>query len=131
MKSHRIVNTTMVLNFMRSANAPIINRVTVTDGAVEFSNVRDHVNNRIDGINANAVMSDDRKVRITGSAKSGGQPLTFDINATAPAHPGERQNMPVELKLEAPGALSAPLSAKAEVRFNGPVVMINGVSGTR
>ena len=108
-------------------NAPTIERVRVTDGAVEFSNVRDRVNNRIDGINANAVMSDDRKLKITGSAKSGGQPLTFAI---APAHPGERQNMPVELKLEAPGLLQAPLSAKAEVRINGPVVMINGVSGT-
>jgi AsmA protein len=112
------------------ATTPTIERVRVTDGAVEFSNLRDRVNNRIDGINANAVMSDDRKVKITGSAKSGGQPLTFDISATAPAHPGERQNIPVELKLEAPGALQAPLSAKAEVRLNGAVMMINGVSGT-
>jgi AsmA protein len=112
------------------ATTPTIERVRVTDGAVEFSNLRDRVNNRIDGINANAVMSDDRKIKITGSAKSGEQPLTFDISATAPAHPGERQNIPVELKLEAPGALQAPLSAKAEVRPNGAVVMINGVSGT-
>ncbi len=112
------------------ADAPIINRVTVTDGAVEFSNVRDRVNNRIDGINAKAVMSEDRKVTITGRAKSGEQPLTFEIGAIAPAHPGERQNIPVEFKLEAPGTLQAPLSAKAEVRLNGAVVMINGVSGT-
>ncbi len=112
------------------ATTPIIERVRVADGAVEFSNLRDRVNNRIDGINANAVMSDDRKIKITGSAKSGEQPLTFEIDATAPAHPGERQNIPVELKLEAPGALQAPLSAKAEVRLNGAVVMINGVSGT-
>jgi AsmA protein len=112
------------------ANAATIDRVTVSDGAVEFSNLRDRVSNRIDGINASAVMSDDRKVRIGGSAKAGDQPLKFDINAIAPAHPGERQNIPVELKLEASGALQAPLSAKAEVRLNGPVVMINGVSGT-
>ena len=112
------------------ADAPIIDRVTVTDGTVEFSNVRDRVNNRIDGINAKAVMSEDRKVTITGRAKSGEQPLTFDIGAIAPAHAGERRNIPVELKLEAPGALQAPLSAKAEVRLNGAVVMINGVSGT-
>jgi AsmA protein len=111
------------------ATTPIIERVRVADGAVEFSNVRDRVNTRIDGINANAVMSDDRKIKITGSAKSREQPLTFDIDATAPAHPGERQNIPVELKLEAPGALQAPLSAKAELRLNGAVVMINGVSG--
>ena len=113
-----------------NTNAPIIDRVTVSDGAVEFSNPRDRVHNRIDGINVEAVMSGDRKVRITGSAKAGEQPLTFDINAVAPAHLGERQNIPVELKLEAPGALQAPLSARAEVRLNGPVVMFNGVSGT-
>ena len=72
----------------------------------------------------------DRKVKFAGSAKAGEQPLKFDINATAPARVTERQNIPVELKLEAPGALQAPLSAKAEVRLNGPVVMINGLSGT-
>jgi AsmA protein len=37
--------------------------------------------------------------------------------------------MPVELALDAPGVLQAPLSAKAEVRLNGSVVMINGVTG--
>ena len=111
-------------------DTPIIDRVTVSDGAVEFSNPRDRVHNRIDGINVEAVMSGDRKVRITGSAKAGEQPLKFDIGTTAPAHLGERQNIPVELKLEAPGALQAPLSARTEVRLNGPVVMFNGVSGT-
>ncbi len=112
------------------ATAPLIERVTVTDGAVEFFNLRDRVNNHIDGINAHAVMSDDRKVEITGSAKSGEQPLTFTIGAVAPAHPGERRNIPVELKIEAPGMLQAPLSARTEVRLNGAVLMFNGVSGT-
>jgi AsmA protein len=111
------------------AAAPTIDRVTVSDGAVEFSNLRDRVNNRIDGINAEARIGADRKVRITGGARAGEHPLKFEINAIAPAHPGERQNMPVELTLDAPGALQAPLSAKAEVRLNGPVLMINGLSG--
>src|SRR6202011_3051928 len=47
-----------------------------------------------------------------------------------PAPPMERQNIPVELTFDAPGALQAPLSAKAEVRLNGSVVMINGLTGT-
>jgi AsmA protein len=112
------------------ADALLIDRVTVTDGAIEFSNLRDRVTSRIDSINAKVVIDGDRKVKFTGSAKAGEQPLKFDINATAPVRLTERQNIPVELKLEAPGALQAPLSAKAEVRFNGPVVMINGLSGT-
>ena len=46
-----------------------------------------------------------------------------------PPPPIERQNIPAELKLDAPGLLHAPLTAKAEVRLNGSVVMINGVTG--
>jgi AsmA protein len=113
-----------------SEDAPAIDRVTVTDGAIEFSNLRDRVTNRLEGINVQAVMSADRKIRITGSAKAGEQPLKFDISATAAARLAERQNIPVELTFEAPGALRTPLSARAEARLNGSLVMINGVSGT-
>jgi len=110
--------------------APAIPRVTVTDGAVEFFHLRDRVNNRIDGINAQAVIGADRSIGITGSARAGGQPLKFELNAISPARLTERQNVPLELRLDAPGVLQAPLSAKAELRLNGSVVMINGVSGT-
>jgi len=47
-----------------------------------------------------------------------------------PAPPLERQTVPVELTLDAPDVLQAPLSGKAEVRLNGSVVMINGLTGT-
>jgi AsmA protein len=111
------------------ANAPTINRVTVTDGTMVFSNLRDRVENRIEGINAETLIGNDRKIRITGNARTGEHPLKFELKATAPAPPTERQNIPVELTLDAPGALQAPLSAKAEVRLNGSVVMINGITG--
>ena len=42
----------------------------------------------------------------------------------------ERQNIPLELSLDAPGLLRAPVSGRAEVRLNGTLVMINGLSGT-
>jgi AsmA protein len=112
------------------ANAPAIDRVTVTDGTMVFSNPRDRVENRLNGINADVRIGDDRKIKVTGSARMGEQPLKFEIKATAPAPPLERQNIPVELTFDAPSALQAPLSAKAEVRLNGSVVMINGVTGT-
>jgi AsmA protein len=111
------------------SDAATVQRITVTDGTVAFSNPRDHVDNRIEGINANALVGADRKIRVTGGAQAGGHPLKFDIKATAPAPPLERQNIPVELTLDAPGLLQAPLSGKAEVRLNGTVVMINGLSG--
>ncbi|QWG23805.1 AsmA family protein [Bradyrhizobium sediminis] len=112
------------------AGKAAINRVTVTDGVVVFSNLRDRVENRIDGIDAEMRLGADRKIKITGAAKTGGHPLKFDIRATAPQPPLERQNIPVEIGLDAPSLLQASLAAKAEVRLNGSTVMINGLSGT-
>jgi AsmA protein len=109
-------------------NALAIDRVTVTDGTVVAFNLRDRVENRITGINADATI-ENRKIKITGNARASEHPLKFEIKATAPHPPVERQNMPVELALDAPGVLQAPLSAKAEVRLNGTMVMINGVTG--
>jgi AsmA protein len=111
------------------SDAPRIERITVTDGTVMFSNLRDRVENRIEGISANAVIGSDRKIRVSGNARASDHPLKFDIRATVPAPPLERQNVPVELSLDAPGVLQAPLSGRAEVRLNGPVIMVNGLSG--
>src|SRR5580692_1618236 len=44
------------------SDAPTIERITVTDGTVTFSNLRDRVENRIEGISANAVVGADRKI---------------------------------------------------------------------
>src|ERR1035437_968759 len=112
------------------ANAPSIGRVTITDGTVAFSNLRDRVENHLEGINADAVIGSDRKIKVTGAARAGEHPLKFEIKATAPVPPMGRQNIPVELTLDASGLLQAPLSARAEVRLNGAVVMINGLTGT-
>jgi AsmA protein len=111
------------------ANAFSVERVSVTGGTVVFSNLRDRVENRIETINADITVDADRKIRMTGNARSGDTPLKFDIKASLPAPPLERQNIPAEIKLDAPGLLQAQLSAKAEVRLNGSVVMINGLTG--
>ena len=107
-----------------------IDRITIIDGAVAFSNPHDRLESRIDSINAKATYDTDRKIKLTGSARSGATPMKFDIKAAVPAPPIERQNIPIELTLDAPGALRAPLAAKAEVRLNGPVVLINGLTGS-
>jgi len=107
-----------------------IDRITVVDGAMVFSNSRDRVENRIDAINAKARFDTDRKIKLLGTARSGATAMKFDVKAAVPAPPLDRQSIPVELTLEAPGALTAPLSARAEVRLNGPVVLINGLSGS-
>jgi len=114
----------------QDGDALAIDRVTIADGVVVFSNLRDRVENRIEAINADAEIGKDRTIKVTGGARTGEHPLKFEIKATAPTPPLARQNIPVELALDASGLLQAPLSAKAEVRLNGTVVMINGLSGT-
>ena len=71
-----------------------------------FSNLRDRVENRIEGMNADFTMSADRKIKITGNARSGGHPLKFEIKATAPPPPLERQNIPTEFNIDAAGLVA-------------------------
>ena len=111
------------------AGRAAIDRVKVIDGIVAFSNLRDRVESRIEGINAEALIGADRKIKLTGSAKTANGPIKFDIRGTAPPPPLERQNIPLEIGLDAPGLLQASLAARAEVRLNGSTVMINGLSG--
>ncbi|MEI9926239.1 MAG: AsmA family protein [Bradyrhizobium sp.] len=113
-----------------SANVPMIERIKVTDATIIFSNARDRVENRVESIDAEAIVGADRKIRISGNARAGDHPLTFSIKATAPTPPLARQTVPVDLTLDMPDVLQAPLTGKAEVRLNGSVVMINGLTGT-
>ncbi|MGH6681679.1 MAG: AsmA family protein, partial [Bradyrhizobium sp.] len=71
----------------------------------------------------------DRNITIRGSAHAGEHPVKFAITAKAPPPPIAQQNVPVDLTLAAPDLLHAPLSAKADVRFNGSLVTFNGVTG--
>jgi AsmA protein len=113
-----------------AANDFAADQVKITDGAVVFTNLRDRVENRIDGINADAMIGGDRQITFTGSARSDEHPLKFVIKAALPAGSMERQNIPVELTLDSPGLVGRSLSAKAQVRMNGAVLAINGLSGT-
>jgi len=112
-----------------AAPAFSIEHVVVSGGTVVFSNLRDRVESRIEGLNADVIMTSDRKIRISGNARSGEHPLKFDIKATVPVPPLERQNIPTEFTIDAPGLLSASVSGKSEVRLNGTVIQINGLSG--
>jgi AsmA protein len=112
-----------------AGDAFTIEHVSVTGGTVVFSNLRDRVENKIETINADVTVDADRKIRASGNARTGEQALKFDIKAALPPAPIERQNIPTEFKIDAPGFLQAQLSGKAEARLNGSVVMINGLTG--
>ena len=113
----------------KATDAFSIEHISVTGGTIVFSNLRDRVERRIETVNADITIDSDRKVMLTGSARRDGHPLKFELKATPPAGPIERQNIPAEIKIDAPDLLHAPLTAKAEARLNGSVVMINGVTG--
>jgi AsmA protein len=110
-------------------NPARIDRLSITDGAVILSNPRDRVEDRIEDIAVTAAMSVDNNVAITGSARAGDRPLTFDIKADQPSSAAGRQTIPAEFSLEMPGTLRRPLSGRAELRLSGKVVMINNLSG--
>jgi AsmA protein len=126
----RIDNSAKPATTDAAASDFTVDHVKVTDGAVVFTNLRDRVESRIDGINADAMTGADRQITFAGSARSGEQPLKFDIKAALPAGAMARQNIAVELMLDSPGLLGRPLSAKAQMRANGAVLQINGLSGT-
>jgi AsmA protein len=107
-----------------------IQRVTVTDGTIVFSNPRDRVENRIGSINLDAVINADRSIKLQGTARASAHPVKFGVKAAMPAPPPERQGIAVDLSFEMPDMLAKPLTAKADIRLNGKVVMINGLSGT-
>ena len=113
----------------KTSEAFSIEHISVTGGTIVFANLRDRVENRIETVNADISIDSDRKVVLSGSARRNGYPLKFEIKAAPPAPPIERQNIPAEIKIDAPDLLRAPLTAKAEVRLNNSVVMINGVTG--
>ena len=107
-----------------------IDRVKITDGEVAFSRLRDRVDGRISAINADAVVGRDRKVNITGTARVGEHPTKFDIKTAAPTPPTDRPTIPVDFAIDMPDVLKSQLAGHAEMRLNGDLVMINGVSGT-
>jgi len=114
----------------KSSEALTIDHISVNGGTVILSNVRDRVENRIETVNVDIAIDSSRNVVLKGSARRSGYPLKFDIKATLPAGPVERQNIPADIKIDAPDLLNASLVAKAEVRLNGAVAMINSVTGT-
>lgn len=111
-------------------NGATIGRVKVINGEVAFSRVRDRVDGRISAIDADAIMSSDHKLNIAGTARIGAHPTKFDIKATTPAPPIERQTMPVDFAIDMPDVLKSQLAGHAELRLNGAIVMVNGVNGT-
>lgn len=111
-------------------NGASIDRIRITNGEIAFSRARDRIESRISAINADAAAGRDRKINVTGTARVGEHPTKFDIKATTPAPPIERQTIPVDFAIDMPDVLTSQLAGHAELRLNGAIVMVNGVNGT-
>ena len=107
-----------------------VGRVTVSNGAIVFFDPQTGWENRVDDVNASVTLGADQRINITGEARPGDRSLTFTIAATPPAGSPGRRNIPTELKIEISGASPRRLTAMAEVRINGEMLLINGLSGS-
>jgi AsmA protein len=107
-----------------------IDRIKINDGEVAFALARDRIDSRLSAINADATIGADRKVALKGTARAGTHAMKFDIKAAPPAPPIEHQQIPVDFVLDVPDLVQSQLTGHADVRLNGSLVMINGLSGT-
>ncbi len=104
-------------------------RVTISNGTIVFFDPKNRREDRVDDFNANVTIGTDRQINATGDARPGNHPLKFAIKAAPPAGALGRQSIPAELTLDVPGLLTRKLTAKADVRINGQMLFINGLSG--
>jgi AsmA protein len=107
-----------------------IDRVTVSNGTIVFFDPQTGSEDPVNDVNASVTFAADRKINITGDARPGGRALTFSIAATQPEGQFGRRNIPTELMLEMPGTPGRRLTARAEVRINGAMLLVNGLSGS-
>jgi AsmA protein len=107
-----------------------IDRVTVSKGTIVFFDPQTGEENSVGDVNVIMTRGVDRKINVIGDARPGNRSLTFTIDAAPPAGRLGRRNIPTELTLDVPGLLTRELTAKAEVRVNGEMLLINGLSGS-
>lgn len=105
-----------------------VDRLTVEDGSVVMSNVRDRLEMHIDRIGlTGSLTADDGRLDVR--AYVGDQPVRLQANAKTPLAGFDGLSVPVELSFEAPGLLEDVLTGTADVRAGASVLMINGLAG--
>ncbi len=107
-----------------------IGRMTVSNGTIVFFDPQTGSEDRVGDVNASVTLGADRRINIAGDARPGDRSLTFTIDAAPPAGAFGRRNIPTELTLDVSGPPTRRVAAKAEVRINGRMLFINGLSGS-
>jgi len=112
-----------------SPKVVIIDRLTVDDGAVEFTSQAGQIDSRIDAIAISGSFSADRVLAAKVVARWGEQPYRADIKSKLPAPGSNARAAPLEFTVDAPGLLLDPLTGRAEVGTNGTLLTVNALSG--
>ncbi|ETR78122.1 cell envelope biogenesis protein AsmA [Afipia sp. P52-10] len=112
-----------------STMAPVtIDQVTMSDATVVFKDVGNRIESRVEHINLRAAMTADR-LDIEADARAGDQPIKLEAKATVPTQPADGLTIPVDFKIDATGLLPQTLAGNADVKLNGNVITINGLTG--
>src|ERR1043166_4694132 len=88
-----------------SPKVVIIDRLTVDDGAVEFTSQDGQIDSRIAAIAIGGSFSADRVLAAKGVARWGEQPYRADIKSKLPAPGSNARAAPLEFTVDAPGLL--------------------------
>ena len=111
-------------------DAPLpIDRVLVDDATIVLKDPRNRVENRIEKLNIEALISPGRKVEILAEAGSRNQAFKLEVKTTIPTGPVDSMTLPVDFKAEALGVLPQVLSGNGEVKISGKTITINSLSG--
>jgi AsmA protein len=123
--------TTATKSTVSLGSGPLpIERVVVKDATLVFKDPSRGIEDRIENINVKATATPERQVDVTVDARSGDKTSSLEIKTTVPSGSTDVLTLPVDFKIEAPGALPQALSGNADVKLNGTTITVNSLSGT-
>jgi len=92
-----------------------IERVRIVDGEVAFVRQRDHVDDRLGNINAEAVI-DDKSLTVTGTALNAEHRMTFEFKNTGVRN---QTALPFEFVMKIPDLSTSPLQGRLDFSASG------------
>jgi len=113
-----------------ATRAVAIDHLVVDGGTLIMRDVREKLEGRIESIQLTASMPARGPVEVEAEGKAGDNIVRFAAKASSASQIIEGRPTPVEVKLELPGLLKAPLSLTASLKAADQIFSIDGVRGT-
>jgi AsmA protein len=109
--------------------AALIDRVVVEQGTIAFYDRTGRPEGQIEHVDLDASRTADKGATATAALALGSQLIKLDIHAQSLPQHLERQTIPLQVSLQAPGSLQQPVSLSAELRERNSVLAVNSLSG--